>query len=187
MEKIKEIKNSKINIQFFAEGDEGGEGNQGNPPKTYSEEDYQKLKSSFDKTSSELAELKKQMKGKLSEDEKKAQEQEEINQKLRDYESKFEDFELKDELMKANIFTSDEVDKIVAKKESKKELLNSVISLVNQKIEEAKKTAVAEFMRSSDTSGGSGGNGKNTDKDVEAFINGKKKDTSSKARDYYLK
>lgn len=178
-------------IQFFAEGNEGKEDNGGNEggaptPKTYSEEEYAKLKNSFDKTASELAELKKQLKSKMTEDEKKSEEQKEIDKKLKLYESKMEDYELKDELVAVNVFTNDEIQTIISKKESKKDLIKSIVELVNGKIEEAKKQAVAEFMRSSDGSGGTGGNEKKIDKELQDFIDKNKTGYSTKARDYYL-
>ena len=181
-------------IQFFAEGNEGKEGNEGNggnesgntTPKTYSEEEYAKLKNSFDKTASELAELKKQLKSKMTEDEKKSEEQKEIDKKLKLYESKMEDYELKDELVAVNIFTSDEIQTIISKKESKKDLIKSIVELVNGKIEEAKKQAVADFMRTSDGSGGSGGKESKVDKELQDFIDKNKQGHSTRARDYYL-
>ena len=157
---MKDLKTKKLNIQFFAEPDNGTGGtNDGNQPKTYSEEeynklknDYDKLKTQFDKTSSDVAELKKQAKAKLTDDEKKAQENAEKEKQFADLQSQIEDYQLKDELVQGNIFTNEEIDKILPNKNDKKELLKSVMTLVQAKIEEAKKNAIAEFMRSSDVS-----------------------------------
>ena len=150
-----------LKIQQFSENDgndNGGDG--GTPPKTYSEQEYFKLKASFDKASSELAEAKKQAKAKMSEDEKNAQEQEEIKNKLADYESKFEDYALKDELMKGNVFTSEEIESIIKEKNDKPTLLKTMVTLFNKKTEDIKKQAVADFMKSSDVGGGDSGSGK---------------------------
>lgn len=178
-----------FNIQLFAENepnnDNGGNGGNDNPPKTYSQEEYNKLKASFDKASSEVADLKKQAKAKMSEEEKKAQEQDEINKKLADYESKFEDYALKEELMKGNVFTSEEIESIIKEKNDKPTLLKTMVSLFNKKVEDIKKQAVADFMKSSDVGGGNG-SGNAIDKDVQAFINGNKNDRTSKARERYL-
>lgn len=174
-----------LNIQLFAEG-ENGQGGNDNPPKTYSEEEYNKLKASFDKASSELAEAKKQAKAKMSEDEKKAQEQDEINKRLAEYESKFEDYALKEELMKGNVFTNEEIESIIKEKGDKPTLLKTIVTLFNGKIEQIKKDAIAEFMKSSDV--GSSSNGGNAiDKDVQAFIESNKGKSTSKAREHYLK
>lgn len=79
----------KLNIQMFAEdGDDGKGGDNGNPPqpKTYSEEEYLKMKTAFDKASSELAEAKKKEKAKMTEEEKKKAELEEKDKKFSDME-----------------------------------------------------------------------------------------------------
>lgn len=174
------------NIQFFAEN-EGGE-----DPKTYSQEEVDKLNAEMAKYKARVDELSKnekkykdEIKAKMSEDEKKAQEQEEINKKLADYESRLEDFALKEELVKTNVFTSEEIESIVKEKGDNVALLKTIGGLVNAKIEKAKKDAVAEYMRSSDVSG-SGGGAKNGDKDVEAYIEKTKQSSTSKAREYYL-
>lgn len=193
MKSVKAQKLIPLNIQLFAENETNNDnnGNGGstndNQPKTYSEQEYLKLKASFDKTASELAEAKKQAKAKMSEDEKKAQEQDEINKKLADYESKFEDYALKDELMKGNVFTSEEIENIIKEKNDKPTLLKTMVSLFNKKVEDIKKEAIAEFMKSSDVSGGFGGNNNTTDKDVQSYINSKKNDRTSKAREHFLK
>ena len=177
------------NIQFFAEGDDGG-----TTPKTYSQEEVDKLNAEMAKYKARVDELSKnekkykdEIKAKLSEEEKKAQEQEEINKKLADYESKFEDFALKEELVKLNTFTSEEIESIVKEKGDKVALLKTIGTLVTAKLEKAKKDAIAEYMRSSDVSGSGGSGTKKGDKDVEAYIQKNKQNTTSKARDYYLK
>ena len=193
---MKDLKRKKLNIQFFAEPDNGTGGTDGgndNQPKTYSEEeynklknDYDKLKTQFDKTSSDVAELKKQAKAKLTDDEKKAQENAEKEKQFADLQSQIEDYQLKDELVKGNIFTNEEIDKILPNKNDKKELLKSVMTLFQAKIEEAKKNAVAEFMRSSDVSASSNGNNK-IDSTVQAYIDSQKTKNDSNARKHFLK
>ncbi len=178
----------KMSIQFFGEGDDNGnggdDGSGGTPPKTYSEEEYQKLKNSLDKALKEVADAKKRERDKMTDDEKKAAEQEAINQRIKDYESKIEDFELKEELMKANVFSSEEIESIVSKKTSSKELLNEMVKIFSTKIENAKKQAVQEFMQSSDVTG-SGGSGKDKqDPDVANFIESSKKNSATKASSF---
>ena len=56
-----------LDIQLFAEPNPSNDPEPANDPKSndkqkYSDEDYLKLKANFDKTSSEIAELKKQLK-----------------------------------------------------------------------------------------------------------------------------
>lgn len=79
----------RLNIQMFAEGDDGKGGDDGksdSQPKTYSEEEYLKMKTAFDKASSELAEAKKKEKAKMTEEEKKKAELEEKDKKFSDME-----------------------------------------------------------------------------------------------------
>ncbi len=177
-----------LNVQLFAEpnNDNGGNGGGNDPqPKTYSEEEYNKLKASFDKTSSELAEAKKREKAKMSEEEKKTQEQEEVNKKLAEYESKFEDYALKEELLKGNIFTTEEIDKVIKAKNDKPALLKTIMELFNSKVDNIKKEAVADFMKSSNVGGGHA-KGNNSDQDVQDYIESKKNDRTSKAREKFL-
>ena len=192
---MKEELRKKLNIQFFAEPDNGAggtDGGNGNQPKTYSEEeynklknDYDKLKTQFDKTSSDVAELKKQAKAKLSEEEQKAQENAEKEKQFADMQSQIEDYQLKDELLKGNIFTNEDIEKIILCKNDKKELLKSIVSLVQAKIVEERKNAIEEFMRSSDVNASSNNNG-NIDSTVQAFIDSQKNKVYSNARKHYL-
>lgn len=192
---MKEELRKKLNIQFFAEPDNatgGTDGGNGNQPKTYSEEeynklknDYDKLKTQFDKTSSDVAELKKQAKAKLSEEEQKAQENAEKEKQFADMQSQIEDYQLKDELLKGNIFTNEDIEKIILSKNDKKELLKSIVSLVQAKIVEERKNAIEEFMRSSDVNASSNNNG-NIDSTVQAYIDSQKNKISSNARKHFL-
>lgn len=187
----------KLNIQFFADttdngSDNGTNGSADNQTKTYSEQeynklksDYDKLKTQFDKTSSDIAELKKQAKAKLTEEEQKAQENAEKEKQFADMQSKIEDYQLKDELVKGNLFTSEEIDKIITNKGDKKELLKSIVTLVQTKIEETKKNAIAEFMRSSDVNASTSSKGQ-VDPTVQAFIDSQKNKNDSNARKHFL-
>ena len=82
------------------------------------------------------------------------------------------------------MFKGDIMNEEVTSKETKEERLSE--EELDAKIEEAKKQAVAEFMRSSDGSGGTGGNEKKIDKELQDFIDKNKTGYSTKARDYYL-
>lgn len=134
-------------LQFFGEGDPTPEPN----PKMYSHEEYEKLKASFDKTSSELASLKKQV---MTDEEKKAEEGKALREKLANYESQLENLTLEKSLTKNNLFSSEEAQNILKLKENKNEMLESIMTLVSAKIEQAKKNAIAEFMQSSNVTGG---------------------------------
>lgn len=139
-------------LQFFGEGEPTPEPNPN--LKTYSHEEYEKLKASFDKTSSELASLKKQAQQKMTDEEKKAEEDKALREKLANYESQLENLTLEKSLTKNNLFSSEEAQNILKSKDNKSEMLESIMTLVSTKIEQAKKNAIAEFMQSSNVNGG---------------------------------
>ena len=97
-----------LNIQLFA--DEGGEGG-AETPKTYSEEEFNKMKAAFDKASSELAEAKKKAKDKLSEDEKKRLESEEKDKLEKEIRTLKKDSEECEGI--ANAFIDDDIEKVI--------------------------------------------------------------------------
>lgn len=139
-------------LQFFGEGEPTPEPNPN--LKTYSQEEYEKLKASFDKTSSELASLKKQAQQKMTDEEKKEEEAKALREKLANYESQLENLTLEKSLTKNNLFSSEEAQNILKSKDNKSEMLESIMTLVSAKIEQAKKNAIAEFMQSSNVTGG---------------------------------
>lgn len=139
-------------LQFFGEGELTPEPNPN--LKTYSHEEYEKLKASFDKASSELASLKKQAQQKMTDEEKKAEEDKALREKLANYESQLENLTLEKSLTKNNLFSSEEAQNILKSKDNKSEMLESIMTLVSTKIEQAKKNAIAEFMQSSNVNGG---------------------------------
>ncbi len=110
-----------LNIQLFA--DEGGEGG-AETPKTYSEEEFNKMKAAFDKASSELAEAKKKAKDKLSEDEKKRLESEEKDKEFESMKKELKKMKISKSLSKvftdseecegiANAFIEDDIEKVI--------------------------------------------------------------------------
>lgn len=139
-------------LQFFGEVEPTSEPNPN--LKTYSQEEYEKLKASFDKTSSELASLKKQVQQKMTDEEKKAEEDKALREKVANYESQLENLTLEKSLTKNNLFSSEEAQNILKSKDNKSEMLESIMTLVSAKIEQAKKNAIAEFMQSSNVTGG---------------------------------
>ena len=139
-------------LQFFGEGEPTPEPNPN--LKTYSQEEYEKLKASFDKTSSELASLKKQLQEKMTDEDKKVAEDMALREKLANYESQLENLTLEKSLTKNNLFSSEEAQNILKSKDNKNEMLESIMTLVSAKIEQAKKNAIAEFMQSSNVTGG---------------------------------
>ena len=152
----------KLNIQMFAEGDDGKGGDDPNPqPKTYSEEEYLKMKSAFDKASSELAEAKKKEKAKMSEEEKKKAELEEKDKKFSDMEKELTMLKMEKTLSKTfdEKYTKDVSEAIVTSNTEK------LVDLIFKSQEEFRKRvmeeAKAEFSKKGKIPGAndSGGEG----------------------------
>ena len=188
-----------LNIQLFADGDGGNGGDGGNPPapKTYSEEDYKKLqdelgkmKASFDKASSDLADEKKKNKAKMSEDEKKKLEDEEKDRKFKEMETELNKLKLKNSLSKT--FEESEIEGIVEAIVSNDTA--KLAELITKSHEEFKKKtmeeAKKEFSKSSNIPGGSG-DGKDDDEETKKITelakqqSAKKATTENKAWDNY--
>ena len=139
-----ENKMMSLNLQLFAEADPVN-GNEV-PPKTYSEQEYKKLKDSLDKTSSELANLKKERQSKLSEDEKRAEEREELLKQLESYKKMAEDSKIEKELLKGG-FTSEEVEKIIKDRDDFNKLSTTLGKIFKEKLEQEKKKWEEEIMQ----------------------------------------
>lgn len=182
-----------LDIQLFAEpnpngngdgdGDNGKSGQDDAPKQKYSDEEYLKLKASFDKTSSEIAELKKQLKGKQTDDEKKAQEEAEKQQEMDNLKKEVTTYKIKNSLQES--FEKDEVEKITqaiidGDIDSLVKNLNEIRKAYKEKIY---KDAKEEFSKSAKIPGGTGAD--DTDADVQAYID-RKKSKQSDARNYYF-
>lgn len=170
----------RLDIQMFAEpnpsGDEGGNG--GTPdPKTpkYSDEDYDKLKASFDKTSSELADLKKQLKSKMSDEEKKAEEDKLKNEELENTKKELATLKIKSEL--ADTFEKEEVEKITTaiSNGNMDDLVKTLKECRTAYKEKVYLQAKEEFSRSAQLPGGNGGDDDSLPNNVQGYIDRKKK------------
>ena len=158
----------KLNIQMFAdgEGDDEGKGDP-NPPKTYSEEEYLKMKSAFDKASSELAEAKKKEKAKMSEEEKKKAEDDEKAKKFSDMEKELSMLKMEKTLSKTfDEKTTKEVSEAIISSDTEK-----LVELIFKSQEEFKKKVMEEAKKEFSKQGkipgaqddGEGGNSKFAD------------------------
>lgn len=140
---------NKLNLQFFAEDNPDG-----NPtPKVYTEEEYNKLKASFDKTSSDLAKMKKDLQSKLSEEEKKAKEIADREQHFKDMEERLANSEIKEALLENGVFNKDEVSKIIENKNDMKKLAVELSNIFKAKLENEKKKWLQELNDNSKTPG----------------------------------
>ena len=184
-----------LDIQLFADpnpsGDGGNNGDGGNPnpdnnPKQkYSDEDYLKLKANFDKTSSEIAELKKQLKGKQTDEEKKAEEEATRQKEVDDLKKEVATYKIKNSLQES--FEKDEVEKL-----TKAIIDGDVDSLVKNLVDMRKAykdkvyaQAKEEFSSSAKIPGGSG-NSDEIPSEVQAYIDGKKNKAKSSAREKFF-
>ena len=184
------LKHYSINLQMFAES-EGEQGqkqdpNSQIPPKQkYSDEDYEKLKANFDKTSSEIAELKKQLKSKQSDEEKKAEEEKVKQEEFISMQNELKTLKLQKKLTGAfeeaevndlsSLLIEGDIDKLADK-------LVALRNAFKTKIyEEAKK----EFQKSATLPGGSGDD-KDTPEVIKDILAQKKKGGKTNARDYYF-
>lgn len=152
-----------LRLQLFADGDggatDGGEGKKGEetPKQKYTDEEYEKLKSQFDKTSSEIASLKKQLKDKQTEEEKKASAEKEKAEEIENIKKELLTYKIKSKL--ASVFDEKEIEELTAKIvagdiEALTDAIFTIRTNYKTKVyDEAKK----EFNQSSTLPGGTGG------------------------------
>ena len=178
----------KLNLQLFAEGEPGADdkgGGQEPPKNKYSDEDYEKLKALFDKEVSEKANLKKQLKDKQTEDERKAEDEKEKNAETERMKQELATLKIERKLVQN--FTEDEIkvlSPLIISGDTDK-LVEQLVKLredyKKRVLDEAKK----EFSKSADLPGGSGDDD-NVPSEVQSYIDKKKKTSSNKSRDYYF-
>lgn len=176
-----------LNIQLFAEdGEDSGQGADDTTTITYSKEEYERLKASFDKTSSELANLKKEARAKLSEEEKRKQEQEEKDTRLKELEIKVLTSDMTNELMLSGL-EKDSISKIVEayKKGDMVQMAKVIATEVSNQIELVKKQAEKDFQISGTTPPLGDGKQKG-DGFVQSLLAKKQTNTSKNAREYYM-
>lgn len=184
-----------LNIQLFAEpssNDGGGnpDNGKGNEPqtKTYTEEEYNKLKSSFDKTASEIAELKKQLKAKQTDDEKKAEEEAEKEKQYNELVKQNKEMKIANKLATAGYSEKDIQTLSKPILEGDVDALCTVLSDLRKTMtEEITKAAQDQFNKSSKIPGGKGNTSDNdTPEEVQAYIDAKKNSVKNNARSHYF-
>ena len=171
-----------LNIQLFADGDGNNGDGGGTPPKTYSEEEYNKMKAAFDKASSELAEAKKKEKAKMSEEEKKKAENEEKAKEFESMKKELKQMKLSKSLSKVfteaeeceNIvkaFLDDDLEKVV-------ELISKSQDNFRKKVEEEAKS---KFSKSAKVPGANSGDDGGDSSKIAAIA--KKKSAKTESND----
>lgn len=188
-----------LNIQLFAEDNGDGGNNDGNgannnganndptPPKNkYSDEEYIKLKAQFDKLASEQADLKKQLKSKQTDEEKKAEEEANRQKEMEDLKKEVSTYKIKSVL--AENFDQTEVEKIVEAINGNDvdKLVNVLKDIRKEFKEKVYADAKKEFSQSARIPGGNGNNNNDIPSDVQDIIDKKNNASSKNARDYYF-
>lgn len=183
-----------LNIQLFADGDNEG-GNQtpqnGDQEKnTITFEEYSKLKSQFDKTSSELAKMKKEEKARMSEDEKKALELQQREAHYQELERKVLRGEMQNELINSGL-DNDSISKILDTyfSEDKPDIINvckTIAQVLKKNIDTIKENAKDEFQRGS-TMPPLNDDSKTDDPFMKSLIAKRAASNSQNARDFYFK
>lgn len=151
-----------LDLQTFAEGGEGGNGE---APKTYTEAEYnslveeqKKLKARIDELSANEKKHKEELKAKMSEDEKRQKEQEDREREYQTLKEKVLNSEIREQLLEKGTFTKDETDKIISSKNSPVDLARTINEIFSSKLENAKKIWEKELINKTKGING-GGNG----------------------------
>ena len=183
-----------LNIQLFADGDnEGGDltpQNGDQEKNTITFEEYSKLKSQFDKTSSELAKMKKEEKARMSEDEKKALELQQREAHYQELERKVLRGEMQNELINSGL-DNDSISKILDTyfSEDKPDIINvckTIAQVLKKNIDTIKENAKDEFQRGS-TMPPLNDDSKTDDPFMKSLIAKRAASNSQNARDFYFK
>ena len=179
-----------LSIQMFAEGgdDEGGNDDDKTPqPKTYSEEEFLKLKKSFDTTASELAQMKKANKEKLSEQEKLVQAQQEKDEALANAQKELLTIKLNKEFIVAGFDEKQSEELCNSFNEGKPiEFAKTLSTNIKTIIDNVRKEEQTKFQKMGNYPPIGSGNPQNgLNPIVEKFISSRNSSSNS-ARDLYL-
>lgn len=185
MEKKTLLNHFPLNIQLFADnGGEpnGGNGDGGTPPITYTQAEYDKLKASFDKTSSELAKYKKEAKDKLTEEEQAKKLQEEKDQRLAELELRVLTGDMSSELLP--LFGKDSTSKIIDayKKGDMVELCKVITAEANNVIQSKESEWKTKFQQSTPTPPAGNGANDGISESVKRLVESRNKATLEEQR-----
>ena len=180
-----------LNIRLFGSGEGDGDPNpnlQNDPqPKTYSEEEYLKLKAAFDKSSSDLAKAKKDLAARQSDEEKKAAEEAEKQQQYEDLVKQNKEMKISATLATAGYSEKDIQTLAKPLLEGNIEEACKVLATLRKEMEEEiTKRAKDEFNKSSRIPGGTGGADDDIPEDIQALVDAKKGKAKVSAKDYYF-
>ena len=168
-----------LNIQLFAEGGEDGQGGEPDTPKTYTQEEVdrlnaeiEKIKKANDNLSKENAEHKRKAKEKLSEEEKIAQAQREKEEALAAAQTELLQIKLSKEFLVAG-FDEETVNTLVKSftQEDGVQFAKTITNCIKKLVENVRKEEQVKFQQSgTQPPTGSGGSKSGLDPRVEKYI-----------------
>ena len=185
-----------LNIQLFAEPNDGGNGGDGGDgAKTYTQEEMDKLiaerdnfKRANDNLSKENAEYKRKSKEQLSEEEKRAAAQKEKDELLASTQKELLAIKLSNEFLTAG-FSEESSQKLVkaySESENSIDFFKALSTEVKALVENVRKEEKANFMQQAKLpNGGNGGQGGDVNPLIKNIID-KNKASSNRARDSIL-
>ena len=177
-----------LNIQLFAENEDGNGGN-GGTPKTYTQEEFDKLiaerdkyKKANDDLSKENANYKRQAKDKLSEEEKIKQAQEEKDKLLADTQKELLSIKVSKEFISAG-FDEKSTEAIIESfnKGDSVEFVKTLATHIKTLVENARKEEKENFQKSAKIPPSGSGKTSGLDPQVERYIT--KKSSNNSARE----
>ena len=180
MEKTKKL--MPLNIQLFAENGDGGQGGDPSTPKTYTQEEVDKINAELEKIrkanndlSKENAEHKRKAKEKLSEEEKIAQAQKEKDEALATAQKELLQIKLSKEYLVAG-FDEETVNQLVKSftEEDGVQFAKTITNCIKKLVENVRKEEQIKFQQSGTVPPtGSGKQKSGLDPVVEKYINTK--------------
>ena len=174
-----------LNIQLFAENDGENGGGNDPQPKTYSEEEYNKLKVRIDELTKNEKNYKEQLKAKMTEEEKQKEAQESTNKEIEDLKKENQRYKIAKELAVGG-FEDKQIEQIAEHiiEGNAIDLCKVLSTYRKELVEQITKQVKAELQKQNKLPNGSGSE-EEIDDDVQKIINKNKKNTN-KARDYYF-
>lgn len=153
-----------LNIQLFADGDSGADGNGGDntPPqdKTYSQDEYNKLKAQLDKVNAENKKYKDADKARMSEEEKRAEKEKEEQEQREAMIKENRQLKMSAKLASGG-FSEQEIKDLIDLRlnDDDVKFTDYLVNLRKGIYDNAEKTAKEKYTQSNYVPGGQGGSG----------------------------
>lgn len=153
----------RLNIQLFA--GENDDNPKDNDDKVDYKALYEKTKAEKDKASKEASDYKKQLKDKMTDDEKKANDELEREKQINEIIKENKRLKLSNSLSKDNVLSNEEIETLVNARYSDNdgEFADALIKLVKSKLEKQKTDITNEYKKNPKLPSGSNDGSKNDD------------------------